>query len=500
MIFLVLAGKTLEENLEAVGRYKDFIDGVEIRADYLADPLAEDWGRFFRDVTFPAILTIRKTGDGGLWNGTETERGDLFLRLIAAGSFSFVDLEENADLPDVEAAAAGKNITIIRSFHDFAGVPANLAERVAALPRSEGEIPKAAVMPWSCEDLERIIDAFAVLRGRRMILLGMGEFGFPTRVLAPKLGSFLTFASPGGAQTAPGLIDPETLHRVYRYHKIGPATRIFGIIGNPILHSRSPHIHNPAYDKLGIDAVYVPFHVDGAAEFLPIIDKLHIEGLSVTVPFKEDVLPFCRRVEDAVRVIGACNTLVPGPEGLSGFNTDAEGFLAPLRGLFTGISSSVPGAAIFPAGLKAAVVGAGGAARSVVFALARAGTELLILNRTAERAERLAEDIEKALELGPGRIRWAALDAAGISEIAGYRDLIVNTTTMGMHPWQDRDPLEAYDFTGEEIVYDIVYNPRETLLLKRALRAGCRVVFGDAMLLAQACRQFLLFTGREYPG
>jgi 3-dehydroquinate dehydratase/shikimate dehydrogenase len=322
----------------------------------------------------------------------------------------------------------------------------------------------------------------------------MGEFGFPLRVLAPRLGSFLTFASPGGDRVAPGLIDPETLDTVYRYHRIGPGTRVFGIIGNPILHSRSPHIHNPGYDRLGIDAVYVPFHADSAAAFLPVMRKLEVGGLSVTVPFKEEIIPLCGWTEEAVRAIGACNTVTPGPEGLRGCNTDAEGFLAPLRKLYGG------GGAGFLGGLRAAVIGAGGSARSAVYALAREGARVLVLNRTPERARRLTEDIAGSLGLADGVLLWAELDDAGHRERENYPDLLVNTTTMGMHPWEDLDPLEGRSLAGTGTVYDIVYSPRDTLLLRRAAGAGCRTIHGEEMLLSQAYRQFHLYTGREYPG
>ena len=513
MIFLVLSGKTLEEDLREIIRYRTHIDGVEVRADFLEDPAGQDWRDFFRRAGLPAILTLRRPRDGGHWHRPEEDRRELFLRLLSHGGFRYVDLEEDAELPDIEAAARAGGVTIIRSFHDFKGVPENLAARIRSLARMPGDIPKAAGMPRSCRDLSMIIEAFDSLRDIPKILLGMGEFGFPVRVLAPRLGSYLTFASPGGDRVAPGLIDPETLDTVYRYHKTGPATRIYGIIGNPILHSRSPHIHNAAYDRLGLDAVYVPFHVDRAADFMPVLRRLEMGGLSVTVPFKEEVIPLCARVEEAVRVTGACNTIVPGPGGLAGYNTDVEGFLAPLRRLYGRTEAGTTGAGVresgaaagegspgrggFLAGIRACVVGAGGSARSAVYALAGEGARVLVLNRTPERAARLAGDISAAL--GRESVAWAGLDGEGLRKAEIFRDIVVNTTTMGMHPWEDLDPLEGLEFAGTETVYDIVYSPRETKLLRRAAAAGCRVVYGEEMLLSQAYRQFLLYTGRLYP-
>ena len=564
MIFLVLTGADHGENLEDVRRYREHIDGIELRADYLADPWAPGLEAFLKEAALSAILTIRKPEDGGRWKLDEGTREALFRDMLNAAPFAFVDLEGSAVLPGVEETARRRKATIIRSFHDFEGVPADLARRLAELPRNPDEIPKAAVMPRSAADLVIMLDTFAALEGRKTILLGMGEYGFPFRILAPRLGSFLTFASPGGDQVAPGLIDPEKLETVYHCRSLGPETRVFGIIGNPILHSRSPHIHNCGYRRLGMDAVYLPFQTDTAAAFLPVMERLRIGGLSVTVPFKEEVIPLCSEVEEAVRVIGACNTLVPGPGGLRGYNTDAEGFLAPLRKLYggagpgflsgLGVGSSGPG---FLSGLGATVLGAGGSARAAVYALAREGARVLVLNRSPERARRLVEELCLSMGLPDGRLHWGPLgdagtgaapaaegagpgtadafagatssDAGGATAADGsagpgaaapagaataaeasaanapaadgaeFRDLLVNTTTLGMHPWENRDPMEGRALEGYATVYDIVYQPRETLLLRRAAAAGCRTLGGMEMLMGQALRQFLLFTGREYP-
>jgi 3-dehydroquinate dehydratase/shikimate dehydrogenase len=483
MIFLVLSGGSLPDNLRELRACKNHIDGAELRADFLANPEAEDWSGFFQAVgELPLILTLRKPEDGGRFHGSEAGRREIFLSLIEKGSFRYVDLEETTDFPPVEDAVRAKGMRIIRSFHDFTGVPGDLTGRIRRLARRPGDIPKAAVMPKSCRDVERLVDAFAGLRDMTKILLGMGEFGFVSRVLAPRLGSYLTFASPAGDALAPGLIDPKTLDEVYRYHKQSPSTRVFGIIGNPIAHSRSPHIHNPGYTKQGIDGVYVPFHVDRVEDFLPLIDKLNIGGFAVTAPFKEAVIPFCVCTEDTVRAIGACNTVVTGEDGLHGYNTDAEGFLTPLK-------AAVPSGL---AGLRAVVLGAGGAARSAVYALAKEGAVILVINRSPERARRLCSDIRAALNLPPDRLRWAGFDA----RIDETTRLIVNSTTMGMHPQENLDPFAGRIFLGNEIVYDMVYSPRDTLFLKRAAAAGCRIIYGEHMLMGQASRQFYLHTGR----
>jgi len=240
--------------------------------------------------------------------------------------------------------------------------------------------------------------------------------------------------------------------------------------------SLSPRLHNRGLAALGLDAVYLPFLVDELASFFRLAELLRLQGLSVTIPHKEGVLPFLAQRNEAVQAIGACNTLLRAQEGWRGENTDAEGFLSPLGCL--------------RAGSRAVVLGAGGAARAIVYALRRAGLEVLILNRTAARAERLAA------EFG---CRAAGLDSRGLELLRERADLIVQATSAGMEPEVEADPLPEYRFRGGEIVYDIVYKPPLTRFLKRARRAGCRVIPGLEMLLGQGRAQFKLFTGREYP-
>ncbi len=312
----------------------------------------------------------------------------------------------------------------------------------------------------------------------------MGEVGFPTRVLALRLGSTWSYASPSDHAVAPGQVTPVALEDVYRFRQLTPSTAVFGVIGNPVLHSRSPVIHNRGFACLGIDAVYLPFHVPDLDGFWKVADILAITGLSVTVPHKQAVLGLSVRGDKRVQAVGACNTLTRtrAPGAWRGTNTDGEGFLAPLRAAFGGA---------IPTGLRATVVGAGGAARSVVAALKESGARVLVLNRTVDTARDLAEVF--GAESG-------GIDAEGMDAARGFSDLIVQTTSVGMTPQdEDSDPAPGLGFSGREIVYELVYSPAKTCFVRRALSAGCRVVYGREMLVAQATRQFQLFTGSEYP-
>jgi 3-dehydroquinate dehydratase / shikimate dehydrogenase len=481
-ICLCLAAETLEEDLGLAEAYQGKADMLELRADHLrAEELAKA-GDFPRRVGLPVILTVRRVRDGGLFAGDERERAAVLARLVVGG-FRYVDIEEDLDAPGLEARIGSAGVRIIRSMHDHAGVPSDLASRIARLARRPTEIPKAAVMPKSTADLARLLAAFkSQARGER-ILLGMGDYGFPTRVLATRLDSFLCYTSPAGTTVAPGQVDPDTLESLYRFRSIGPATSVYGVIGNPVMHSRSPRIHNCGFGALGRDAVYIPFLVDDVDAFWEVADALEVRGLSVTAPHKQAVIRHLSDQDDVVRATGACNTALRERVGApwTGTNTDVAGFLAPLRELFGGT---------LPRGLGATVIGAGGAARAVVHALAGAGARVLVLNRGEDRGRRLAADFA---------VQHASLDEQGFAVARGYADLVVQTTSVGMAPGNTADPAPGIVFTGREIVYELVYSPPVTPFLQRALDAGCRVVEGIRMLQAQAMEQFRLFTGAEYP-
>jgi len=470
---LVLNGATLGRDIELLDRYRDKVDLVEVRADFLAPEELSALDRFPRFLGRPAVLTVRRESDGGAFRGTEAERGALYRR-GSAGDWAAVDLE--TDFTDRELAAdlGRRGVRIIRSFHDFTGVPSDLVERVRGV--APGEIPKAAVMPRGTADVFRFLDACFRLRHREKIILGMGDFAIATRILSAKIGSAVSYCS---LPAELGRIDPEAMYSVYRFPAVTRRTRLFGIIGNPIAHSFSPYIHNRGFRDLDVDAVYVPFLVDDVAAFFKIARLLGMEGFSVTLPHKSAVFPHLREADPLCRSVGACNTVIRRGRGFYGYNTDVGGFLSPLKNYFPEDR--------FPS-LRATVVGAGGAARAAVYALADAGAKLLILNRTPRKAAALAAEI--GAEAGP-------LDAEGFQKMEGFADLIVQTTKVGMEPDIEGDPLAGYEFKGTELVYDLVYIPRLTRLLQRALEKGCKVINGEEMLMAQAHEQFRLFTGLE---
>lgn len=473
-VCLSLTERTIRENLACVERERHRLDVVEVRADFLEAAELEGLKSFPRRAGVPAILTFRRSGDGGVQAITERERLAALERALE-GEWAFVDFEHDLEAPHLEAKAAQQGAEVIRSFRDFSGVPADLGLRLKRLARGPRELPKAEVTPRSLADLLRILDVAELLGDSTAILVGMGEWGFASRVLPGRFASVLTYCSGGRTKTAAGHVDSQTLRETYRIGETTPRTRIFCVIGNPVLHSRSPWIHNRGYRSLGIDAVYVPIQVDRIEDFAALADRLPIEGASVTVPHKEAVRSLLASTDESVDRAGACNTLVRREAGWRGFNTDIAGFLAPLRARL--------GDRL--AGRRALVVGAGGAARAVVAGLVSAGCSVTIVNRTEPRAQALAS------EFGCGWVRTGELEARF--------DIVVQATSVGMSPKEGVDPLPSYRFDGSETLYELIYAPPRTLFVERAERAGCGIIGGREMLLQQAYAQFRLFTGKEYP-
>lgn len=479
LLCLSLTSSTLAENLALARRYQRLVDMVEIRVDFLEQSQWSGIGKFPLECPLPSLCTIRRRCDGGSWIAPEEIRLQL-LQTAANSNYSYIDLE--ADLPERTVSLRLPNQRVIRSSHDPRGTPSNLSLLARGLARNDREIPKIAVTPRGISDLKEIISVAHKMTGPR-IIIGMGDYGIPTRLLATRLGNFLTFTSVG-RNAAPGQLDPVTMQCLYRFGTFESGFPVFGIIGNPITHSRSPEVHNRGLSSASVPGMYIPFRVDSLAEFLELAPVLGIHGLSVTIPHKETVVPFLARVDSSVKAVEACNTLLWEDGGWTGYNTDVAGFLSPLnRLLSTGYIR------------RATVVGAGGAARAISWALRGANVDVLIVNRNLRRAQALAANI------GADSIALNDVNLPG--RVEQFSDLIVQATSVGMKSSAEdsllKDPIASVPLTGREIVYDVVYTPIDTPLLQRANKAGCMVISGVEMLLAQAFEQFRLFTGIDYP-
>ncbi len=480
-VCLVLTGPRLADCRRQLDESRNDIDLAEVRAD-LIDRV--DWAslnEFSRGADLPLILTLRQPVHGGKWIGPAGER-DAFFRTALDGRWAWFDLEDDQRLPEVEALARERGIGLVISFHDV-GVPAGWAERLRR-NRAPGVVAKAAVHPTNSAEYLRFLEELLELphdpASGGQVTLAMGGFGFSSRVLAARLGSRWTYVSAPGQSAAPGHTDPQTLQKLYRFREQTASTPVFGIVGNPVFHTKSPVIHNPALAALGLPGTYIPFLADDLGPFFKTCDLLGVRGLSCTIPFKEDVLLHLGEMSPAVQATGACNTLWRDPGGpWKGDNTDAPGFMAPLSKMAGDLE-----------GLRATVVGTGGAARGIVWALCQAGVKVVVLGRTPDKAQALAADFGA---------EWAPLGPESRLIVEDHADIIAQTTSVGLGETEGQDPLDWYDFTGDEIAYEIIYVPRWTTFLKRAKAAGCRVLFGEDMLVHQAFGQFRRFTGMEYP-
>ncbi|HPO01811.1 MAG TPA: type I 3-dehydroquinate dehydratase [Treponemataceae bacterium] len=491
-ICLVLTAQTLKEDLALVELYRPWIDLAELRVDCLNPEERLHFRKFPELSNIPCILTIRRKSDGGKYVEGEGARTALLARGLAFAetdprkNFSFIDLEEDLQVPSIEEAARAFGTRIIRSMHNMTGPETDIQAHVKRLRKTRDEIAKIAFMPRSLSEVTNLFREAKGCTGEDVILIAMGAFGMPSRILAPILGSFITFTTSEdmarSGQNTLGQIDPVTINEIYRIREIGPKTRIFGITGNPLAATSSPHIHNKGYRDQGLDAVYLPIRAETVEEALEFAEEVGIEGLSVTYPFKESVLPNLAQISSQTGEIGACNTILRENGDWRGFNTDAPGFSRALLE-FLGCENLKK--------KRVSIIGAGGAARAIAHAVHALEGRACIFNRTTDKARELAHQYN---------FKWATLDAGNRILLESYSDIIIQTTNLGMSPDTEHDPIDFYSFSGHEAVYDVIYHPETTRMLKRAQKAGCRICNGYSMLKYQAYLQYKLFTGMEYEG
>ena len=457
-------------------------DAVECRLDYLDEQPTEALLRqLLADSPLPVIVTNRPAGEGGRFTGGEADRVRTLARAAQAGC-DLVDVELTvppADRPE------GRTIL---SHHDFDGLPPDLDRIAADMDASSAAVNKIAFAAAGPEDALRAFDVIGACR-KPTIALAMGQGGLMSRILAKKFGAFGTFAAlERGSESAPGQPTLDEFRDLYRWGDIGPDTSVCGVIGCPVAHSKSPAIHNAAFAAAGLDAVYVPLLVQpGAENFNRFMDAilarpwLNWRGLSVTIPHKESALAYVGAANcDPLAVeIGAVNTVTIEPDGsLRGDNTDYAAAIDALCDCL-GISRADL------AGRRVAVLGAGGAARAIVAALAHYRADLTVYNRTVSRGEKLAAEFSCR---AAGRDALGALDA----------EIVINCTPIGMHPDVDAAPLAEIP-SCVKVVFDTIYNPVETRLLAAARAAGASTVTGLDMFVNQAVAQFEIWTGTSAP-
>ena len=462
---------------------------LEFRLDSLAKPAAvlgkvKEFLAEHRDVT--AIATCRRKENTGNFVGSLSAELEILLKAAEAGC-QIVDLEvESAEEAKLAALAKFREglrtagTALLISFHDFKQTRGleRAVERILAFAPEYVKVVSTARTLADNLPVLKLIEERSL--SAEVVGIAMGEEGLVSRVLGPRAGAAFTFASSAnGGETAPGQVTAHTLHDMYRMEQLDQATRIFGVAGNPIAHSLSPLMQNTAFRKESVNAVLLPLKVRAVDDLLKLVRELPMAGVAVTMPLKQEVLPYLanpviKGVKSLTHRIGACNTLRVGADGsIVGFNTDVDGVVRPLE------------KRLRLRGAKIAVLGAGGAARAAVFGLVEQGAEVFIVNRTHETAVELAKEAKaKALK-----------HEAFAKE---HFDVLINSTPCGMKGSKQALPIKESELNAE-LVFDMVYNPLETPLIKLARERGIPVVTGLEMFVQQGARQFEIWTGKPAP-
>lgn len=452
---------------------------LEFRLDYLSKPkLALPRIKRFVESHHDTVVlaTCRRTASGGKFRGSIASQLDVLNKAAAAG----------CQLVDVELQTANKckpeqlkklrsRAALILSFHDFRGTK-KLDETLEKMLAYPADFYKLVSTATSLSDNVSMIK-FLVRENDKHSLVGMcmGEQGTISRVLGVRAGSVFTFGAAGaGEETAAGQIMARELRNTYRIDQVDVATRIYGVVGDPVSHSLSPAIMNAAFRRENVNAVYVALHAKTLKDLLTCIREIPIHGISVTMPYKEAILPHLDNTDSHSAKIGACNTIVRAQDGkLYGFNTDASGIIRPLERRLNTLE-----------GARILVIGAGGAARAAVFGLKERGSEVYILNRSAAPAKKLAHQAHARIMKRPDLKKMAF-------------DVIINATPVGMGNRRET-PLQEKEINAR-YVFDMVYDPAETRLLKLAKDRGAQIIPGIEMFVHQAARQFEIWTGKPAP-
>ncbi len=478
-VCLALSADTVEDMLataESMARDNPFI---EFRLDYLKQPLPAllKIHRFLETHQYvTAIATCRRANNGGKFRGSLASQLEVLTKAHAAGC-QIVDLELQSALKSKPEAIARlrSRVALILSFHDFRATR-NLEETLGKMLKIPADFYKIVTTATTLFDNVAMMKFLQTQSDKQHALIGlcMAEQGIISRVLGVRAGSVFTFgAVSADLKTAPGQVTTQDLRGIYRIEQVDAATRVYGVAGDPIEHSLSPIIMNAALRRENVNGVYLPLHAKTLKDLIHCAREIPLHGLSITMPYKQSILPHLDNTDAHTAKIGACNTVVRGQDGkLYGFNTDIAGILRPLEQRL-----SIENA-------KVLVLGAGGAARAAVFGLKERGAEVWILNRTSVKAQKLARQA-KARTIKRADLRKIAFD------------VIINATSVGMGNPRDC-PLKDEEIQAR-VVFDMVYDPVETHLLQVARAKGIAVIPGIEMFVQQAARQFEIWTGKPAP-
>ena len=422
------------------------VDCLEVRLDYLKDPKQSMTARWDR-LPVPVIATCRGRERGGLFEGTIEEEIDI-LQAASRNGARYVDIDYRFARPMPPA-------DVIASYHNFEETPDNISDIVDRAFAANAAIAKVATQVNRWADNRRLLDLLARPNPRPLIVSGMGDIGQITRIVGPSRGSFLSYAA-STRQAAPGQLTVPEMLNTYKFRRIRRSTQLLGILGMPVGHSLSPVLHNRAFEVSNLDFAYVKLPAPDVNDFMENARAVGLSGFSVTIPHKIAMVSFMSRLTPAANAVGAVNTVSDENGAWVGDNTDVHGVEMALQSV--GFSAR---------GKKVVIMGKGGGAKAAVAAVKDA-VEVRVLPR-------------------------AEVAAAGSAAC----DLLINATPVGMFPKVDESPLSGT--IAANVVFDMVYNPATTTLLRAAASQGKTTVPGTRMFFAQAARQFEIWTKQPAP-
>ncbi len=474
MICVPIVGPTMDRARKDLDACQKLADIIELRLDLIED---FDLPLLLKEAGKPCIVTNRCKMDGGQFAGTEEERVEILRRAIEL-NVDYIDIETSTPVPLLKSVLENKGaVKVILSHHDFTRTPDDLIPLYDLMRQMPADILKISTY---ANDINDNLTLFRLLaRARKdekpMIAFCMGEKGEISRILTVQQGGWLTFGSlETGKESAPGQITAGTLKHIYRVNDLKPETKVYGVIGDPVSNSMGYLIHNKAFQETGLPHVYVPFLVQNVTRFFNAYEP-YLGGLSVTMPHKEAIIKAVNRMDPAAERIGAVNTVVQDGNGWTGFNTDYSGALTALE----------PFGAL--QGKNILIIGAGGTAKAIGQGVVDQGAPLtLTYNRNRDKAQELADELQGKL------ISVRDVDQAAV-------DILINCSPVGMAPNTNDTPYPARLLKKDMVVFDSVYNPMQTRLLKDAQAAGCATVSGVELFVHQAAGQFELWTGKPAP-
>ncbi len=463
-------GKALED----ISAAEKIADIIELRLDLIA---RFDLPALMQATALPSIVTNRTKTEGGQFKGAEEDRVEILRQAIQAGA-DYIDIETSTPKELLKSVLDNKGKTkIILSYHNFSNTMEDLEPLYEIMCELPGDIIKIVTYAQDISDNLKMFNLLkrAQKENRQMIGLCMGEHGELSRVLSPLFGGFLTFgALESGKESAPGQMLASTLKNIYRVDRPRENFKIYGVIGNPVSKSMGYLIHNRAFQEIGSPDIYVSFLVKNVEKFFNEF-KDFFAGLSVTMPCKEDIIPLMDIVDATAQKIGAVNTVVREENGWKGTNTDCTGAIKALEAKVDLKDKNV------------LIIGSGGTAKAIGFGVVAKGARLTVTyNRNKERGVKLAEELNCQL--------------ASVHDIGDHDyDVLINCSPVGMSPRTDTTPFSNGNLKPGMVVFDSVYNPPETRLIKEARNAGCTVISGVELFINQAVGQFEMWTGEKAP-